>query len=98
MLIQLYWILGYLGCALFTMLICPPIMWMLDSHIRPGTYKDMWDYAYKGERVAHSVRLYSDGHLENIATHEFYWIEKAAKAILPEFSNEMVNLRIEKIL
>lgn len=49
MLIPLYWILGYLGCALFTMLICPPIVWMLDSHLKSGTYKEMWDYTYKGD-------------------------------------------------
>ena len=49
MLIQLYWILGYLGCALFTMLIYPPITWMLDCHLKPGTYKDMWDYIYKDD-------------------------------------------------
>lgn len=46
MLIPLYWILGYLGCALFTMLICPPIVWTLDSHLKSGTYKEMWDYTY----------------------------------------------------
>lgn len=53
---------------------------------------------YKGELVANSVRLYADGHLENYVVHELYWIEKAAKAILPSFSNEMVNFKIEKIL
>lgn len=69
----------------------------VEIEVRPDRI-EFEEIHYKGERVAHSVRLYSDGHLENIATHEFYWIEKAAKAILPEFSNEMVNLRIEKIL
>lgn len=53
---------------------------------------------YKGEQVARSVCLYADGHLENYAACEFYWIEKAAKTILPSFSNDMVNSRIEKIL
>lgn len=53
---------------------------------------------YKGEQVSHDVCLYADGHLENYAAYELYWIEKAAKAILPSFSNDMVNSRIEKIL
>ena len=46
MLIPLYWILGYLGCVLFTMLIYPPIVWTLDNHLKSGTYKEMWDYTY----------------------------------------------------
>lgn len=59
---------------------------------------DFDEIYYKGERVACGVCLYADGHLGNYVTRELYWIEKAAKAILPSFSNEMVNLRIEKIL
>jgi hypothetical protein len=58
MLIPLYWILGYLGCALFTMLICPPIVWMLDSHLKSGTYKEMWDYAYKGDENPHPALIF----------------------------------------
>lgn len=46
MLIQLYWILGYLGCALFTMLIYPPIIWMFSCNSKLGIYKEMWDYTY----------------------------------------------------
>ena len=53
---------------------------------------------YKGEQVSHDVCLYADGHLENYAACELYWIEKAVKAILPLFRNEMINLRIKKIL
>lgn len=49
MLIPLYWILGYLGCALFTMLIFPPIVWMLDGRLKLGTYKEMWDHTYDGD-------------------------------------------------
>lgn len=55
---QLYWILGYLGCALFTMLICPPIVWMLDKHLKSGTYKDMWDYTYKGDDNPHPALIF----------------------------------------
>ena len=58
MLVLLYWILGYLGCALFTMLVCPPIVWMLDSHLKSGAYKDMWDYAYKGDDNPHPALIF----------------------------------------
>lgn len=69
----------------------------VDIDVRPDRI-EFDEIYYKGERVARGVRLYADGHLENYVTRELYWIEKAAKAILPSFSNEMVNLRIEKIL
>lgn len=46
MLILLYWALGYLGCALFTILIYPPIIWMFNNHLKLGVYKEMWDYTY----------------------------------------------------
>lgn len=59
---------------------------------------DFDEIYYKGELVSRGVRLYADGHLENYETCEFYWIEKAVKAILPLFRNEMINLRIKKIL
>lgn len=58
MLVPLYWILGYLGCALFTMLVCPPIVWMLDRHLKSGTYKEMWDYAYKGDDNPHPALIF----------------------------------------
>lgn len=69
----------------------------VDIEVRPDRI-EFDEIHYKGERVARGVRLYADGHLENYVTRELYWIEKAAKAILPSFSNEMVNLKIEKIL
>ena len=59
---------------------------------------DFDEIYYKDELVSRGVRLYADGHLENYETYEFYWIEKAVKAILPLFRNEMINLRIKKIL
>ena len=69
----------------------------VDIDVRPDRI-EFDEIHHKGERVAHDVRLYADGHLENYVTRELYWIEKAAKAILPSFSNDIVNLRIEKIL
>lgn len=69
----------------------------VDIEVRPDEIV-FEEIHYKGERVARGVRLYTDGHLENYVARELYWIEKAAKAILPSFSNDMVNLRIEKIL
>lgn len=58
MLILLYLILGYLGCALFTMLICPLIVRVSDSHLKSGTYKDMWNYAYKGDDNPNPVLVF----------------------------------------
>ncbi len=69
----------------------------VDIEVHPDKI-EFEEIHYKGERVARSVRLYADGHLENYVTRELYWIERAAKAILPSFSNDMVNLRIEKII
>lgn len=58
MLIPLYWILGYLGCALFTMLIFPPIVWVFDDgHLKSGTYKEMWDYTYTDDSP-HSALIF----------------------------------------
>lgn len=71
--------------------------WEYDIDVRPDRI-DFDEIYYKGELVSHGVRLYADGHLENYETCEIYWIEKAVKAILPLFRNEMVNLRIKKIL
>ena len=69
----------------------------VDINVRPDKI-EFDDIHYKGERVARHVFLYADGHLENYVTRELYWIERAAKAILPSFSNYMVNLKIEKII
>lgn len=40
------------------MLVCPPIVWMLDSHLKSGTYKEMWDYAYKGDDNSHPALIF----------------------------------------
>lgn len=58
MLVLLYWTLGYLGCALFTMLIFPPIVWTFDNHLKSGAYKDKWDYVYKDNESPHPVLIF----------------------------------------
>ena len=58
MLVLLYWILGYLGCALFILLVCPLIVWMLNSRLKSGTYKEMWDYVYKDNDSPHPVLIF----------------------------------------
>lgn len=55
------------------------------------------DVYYKEDRVAHDVHVLSDGTLKNVRTHEYYWIKRATKSILPAFKNKMINTKLKHI-
>ena len=47
----LFCILGYFGCGIITLFICPLLIWFVENYQEhtDATYKDKWSFAYKDD-------------------------------------------------